>query len=861
MKTALTQTSANVQGELELWRSNVIAKTLAITSYTFFPAIVIWIIQFRPNKTASQVAYIYLFLYALILSLAIFRKINARIKAWGLIFLSYMVGTIALILGGLVGDGRIYFITVPILAMLLINTQAGVLMASFCLLTYFGISVTAHTGWLTNSLIMTDNSLLLSTWLQEGIVVTACLILILTLHRRHSELLMSLATEKVDLLDTVKESESRYRLISELVSDLAYVLRITPDGALKFEWTTEAFSQAIKSPSEELLHWQSLIHPPDMPIAREAIQRLFAGDTDEREFRVVMKNGEIRWVRNYARPEWDEVTNQVVRVFGAMQDITTRIESEKKIQLRNKKISRLYRASTTLIYKESLNPEHLAESIVKAILEEFGKSNCSLLVIEKFHLKRIAVAGSYSSEVSKGELTLDGKGLVPQAIRSGQIINASDVSKDTNYIPNWAEARSELVIPLKVGDTITGAIDMQSDKVDAFNKDDERLLSIFAERAASALENARLYKQTQEHLRRITALRHVDNAIAGSFDLRLILRVLLEEVMKQLEVDAADVLLYDNHMQRLECATRQGFKTDALQYTSLRLGEGYAGKAALKRRIVHVENIIKEDANLQNAPLLAKENFVSYYGVPLVAKGQLKGVLEIFHRKSLVSNSDWLEFLKTLAGQAAIAIDNATMFDNLQRSNSELLQAYDATLEGWVQALNMRDTETETHTQRVTKTILELARAMGISNERLVHIKRGALLHDIGKIAIPDNILLKPGSLTDSEWEIMRKHPVYARHFLSKIDYLHPALEIPYSHHEKWDGSGYPQGLKREEIPLSARIFAVVDVWDALGSDRPYRKALPQDKILAYIHEQKGTHFDPNVVEVFIDILSKNNHH
>ena len=862
--TTYTQTNTKVQRELEIWRSNIIAKTLTITAYIFFPVIVIWVAQFGTNKTVSQVAYVYYFLYALILSLAVFRKIDARIKAWGLIFLSYTIGTTALILGGLVGDGRVYFIAVPILAMLLINTNAGMLMAALCLFTYFGISVTAHTGWLTNWLIISDNTLLFSTWVQEGIIVAACLVLILTLHRRHSELLMSLATEKVDLLDTVKESESRYRLISELVSDLAYVLRITPGGEIEFEWTTEAFSLAIKSVSGDINNWQNLIYPPDMPIALKFIEQISSGEADEREFRVLTDKGEVRWVRNYARPEKDESTKQVTRVFGTMQDITNRIESEKKLQRQNTKIARLYRASTTLIYEESLNPERLAESIVNAILEEFGKSNCSLLVIDKYsnsakpYLKRIAVAGPYADEVSKGKLTLDGQGLVPKAIRSEQIINVSDVSKDINYIPNWEEARSELVIPLKVGDKIIGAVDMQSNEKNAFDKDDERLMSIFAERAASALENARLHKQTQEHLHRITALKNVDNAIAGSFDLRLILRVLLEEVMKQLEVDAADVLLYDHHMQRLECATRQGFKTSALQYTSLRLGEGYAGKAAVERRIIHIENIQEEHASLENAPLLPTENFISYYGVPLVAKGELKGVLEIFHRTPLASNSDWLEFLETLAGQAAIAIDNATMFENLQRSNSELLRAYDATLEGWVQALDMRDRETETHTQRVTKTTIELARAMGVSNERLIHIKRGALLHDIGKIAIPDSILLKPGSLTDDEWKIMRMHPVYAQHFLSKIDYLHLALEIPYSHHEKWDGSGYPQGLKREEIPLAARIFAVVDVWDALGSDRPYRKALLQDEILAYIHEQKGLHFDPEVVDAFTTLLSKN---
>ena len=178
--------------------------------------------------------------------------------------------------------------------------------------------------------------------------------------------------------------------------------------------------------------------------------------------------------------------------------------------------------------------------------------------------------------------------------------------------------------------------------------------------------------------------------------------------------------------------------------------------------------------------------------------------------------------------------------------------AYDATIEGWSRAMDLRDEETEGHTQRVTDLTLKLARLMGIRDDQLIHIRRGALLHDMGKLGIPDQILLKPGKLTDDEWVIMRKHPVYAYDMLSSIEYLRPALDIPYCHHEKWDGSGYPRGLKGEEIPLAARIFAVIDAWDALTSDRPYRKAWSREKTLAYIREQTGSHFDPQVVEVFL---------
>lgn len=169
----------------------------------------------------------------------------------------------------------------------------------------------------------------------------------------------------------------------------------------------------------------------------------------------------------------------------------------------------------------------------------------------------------------------------------------------------------------------------------------------------------------------------------------------------------------------------------------------------------------------------------------------------------------------------------------------------------------MKDEETEEHSRRVTEMTVRIARKMGMDKEALAHVYRGALLHDIGKMGIPDSILLKPGKLTNEEWAIMKKHPDYAFRLLSPIDYLRPAIDIPYCHQEKWDGTGYPRGLKGEQIPLPARIFAVVDVWDALSSDRPYRKAWPKEKVMELIREESGKHFDPKVVEVFLGTLEK----
>ncbi len=197
-----------------------------------------------------------------------------------------------------------------------------------------------------------------------------------------------------------------------------------------------------------------------------------------------------------------------------------------------------------------------------------------------------------------------------------------------------------------------------------------------------------------------------------------------------------------------------------------------------------------------------------------------------------------------------------TLREREQQTMLELASAYETTLDGWARALDLRDRETEGHSQRVTDLTIELAQAMGISDGECVHIRRGALLHDIGKMGIPDRVLLKPSALTDEEWNLMRRHPTYALRLLEPISYLQPALAIPYCHHERWDGSGYPRGLRGEDIPLAARVFAVADIWDAVRSDRPYRTAWPRDQALAYIASLAGSHLDPNVVQVFLRLMA-----
>ena len=371
--------------------------------------------------------------------------------------------------------------------------------------------------------------------------------------------------------------------------------------------------------------------------------------------------------------------------------------------------------------------------------------------------------------------------------------------------------------------------------------------------------------QIRLQLQRLRALHLIDRVISSSFDVQLCLTAILDGVIEQLGVSAAAVLLFDEPTHTLEFAAGKGFKSAAIQKARFRMGEGVIGKVALEQRAVHIQHLAPNSRQLSELggdDILqpgepAESAAVSFHALPLIAKGTLKGVLTVLHAADLEPDHDWLGFLETLGEQAAIAIDHGQTFRRLQRTNLELRLAYDATIEGWSRAMELRDRETEGHTQRVTELTLQLAKVLGVEEEQLVHIRRGALLHDMGKLGVPDSILHKPGRLTVDEWNLMQKHPQYAYDMLAPIAYLRPALDIPYGHHERWDGRGYPRGLRGEQIPLAARIFAVVDVWDALRSDRPYRESWPAQKVLDHLRVEAGTHLDPYVVQAFISMLAE----
>ena len=529
-----------------------------------------------------------------------------------------------------------------------------------------------------------------------------------------------------------------------------------------------------------------------------------------------------------------------------------------QIKDRLAELESLNRTSTALRMTES--PDDMLQILLTESSDSLNVDVCSIWLKEPNtnELYRAVACGWLADTKPKRQAT--DMGLIGHIFQSGKSYIAPNLRNDPyiqlpegeQFPNNWTGAW----VPIHSTDAIIGVIAIMAETPRKFNKDDLRILTTLAEMAGNAIQRARLHKRTEKQVKRLTALRNIDSAISANFDLQITLQLLIDHTVSQLGIDAANILLIAQTTKKMKYFVGSGFKTTRFHNTSLEEDEGLPYQAIEKRKTQSITQPQNEKACLRKSWFI-EEGFLDYYCVPLIAKGEILGVLEVFHQEALTPSLEWLDFLQALAGQAAIAIDNNYLFEELDSSHKELKRAYDTTLEGWGKALELRDEETQGHTVSVTELTLELARKMGISETELVHIYRGALLHDIGKMGIPDNILRKSGPLTKEEWKIMRQHPQFAYDMISSIPYLLPALDIPYCHHERWDGAGYPRGLKGEEIPLAARIFSVVDVWDALLSDRHYREAWERKTVVDYIKNESGSRLDPKIVTLFLSVVGE----
>ncbi len=361
-------------------------------------------------------------------------------------------------------------------------------------------------------------------------------------------------------------------------------------------------------------------------------------------------------------------------------------------------------------------------------------------------------------------------------------------------------------------------------------------------------------KETSLLLSRLNTLREIDSTIIGDQSSAEKITTILAVIKRSLEVDAVN-LLTESIPGILVPSATIGF--NLAQIPPVQISAGRDNGGGLNPDSVLTLNHLQQG----NIPDWLAGRFYehlpyNFYAVaPMTIEGRRYGIIEVFSRGAFKPDQEWQHHFQTLANQAAIALDHSQMILDIQRANREMKDAYEATIQGWSATLEMRDKETQGHSERMLDLSQRLGRRLGLNENQLTDLRYGVLLHDIGKMAVPDSILNKPGALTEAEWEIMRQHPQYAYNLLSGVSFLRGAMDVIYCHHERWDGSGYPQGLSGERIPLSARIFAIVDIWDALTNDRPYRAAWSNEKALHYLEQQAGLELDPRVVQAFVAML------
>jgi PAS domain S-box-containing protein len=638
-----------------------------------------------------------------------------------------------------------------------------------------------------------------------------------------------------NLLQEVKRSEAHFRSLIENASDIITVHQ--PDGLTTY--VSPSVEHVLGYKPEEVTdrNFTTFVHAEDASRVLEVFTRALTSQSAKpAEFRLRDKDGNWRYIEAQGRRLVE--AGQPLGIVVNSRDVTERWEYQREQEAIATIASALRVAQTRA---------EMVPIILDQALSLLRANGSALAMVDAASGKTVVELGRGGWVRLTGLRIPAGMGVSGQVIKSGQPYVTNDALSDPNQFRSdlFGDLKAVACVPLIAQDQAIGALWIG--RTTNVGENEVRLLASMADIAANAIHRASLYEQTEQRLQRLSALRTIDAAITASQDLPATLYTILEQTTRHLGVDAAAILLFKPSSQTLEYAASRGFVSNAITHTRLQLGESHAGQAAAERRLVRALNLAEPPGDPARAAMVGAENFVSYYGVPILSKGQIKGVLEIFNRAPLVPDLEWEGFLEALAGEAAIAMDNATLLEDVQRANVNLTQAYDATIEGWARSLEVRD-HTPGHTQHVTDLTLGLARVLGISDGEMVNVRRGAILHDIGKISIPDSTLTKPEPLTGQDLELMRRHPDNAYKILAGIPYLRPALDIPYCHHEQWDGHGYPRGLAGEEIPLQARIFAVVDTWDELR----HRKSIPEEQVRQRLQQLAGTQFDPAVVDTFL---------
>ncbi len=597
-------------------------------------------------------------------------------------------------------------------------------------------------------------------------------------------------------------------------------------------------------------YWQWAIHPEDLECSLTEFVTSFQQRQPLRlHYRMRRKDGKFRWVADVGQP-FTDLEGNFAGYIGACFEIHETIERQGELE-------------TMLSISAVVNSAGDIHEMIEKLLDETinlvkGENTAfALPSANPNQITIVAAKGDWQQEI--------GQALVPNVMPTQVFYNQIPLINFKNFSMAFKDKQPGpgedyvIIQPLVVQNKSVGLFSVGRNA--PFSPSEIRLVTGIANIAATAINRTNLHKETELYAQKMAAIGSIGRLMAETFDLQGIYHLLNYAVQDLIENVSAVAIsryypeekilkyqYYVNNKQTIDISTIPPIEVEPAS-------KNYTSRVILERIPLIINCVGDNSPQSSTKPLSAESARHSALYVPLIAEGNVLGVLQAHSTAhSRFSQSD-VDLMSLIANTAAIAIENAALFTNLQKANQDLIHAYDTTLEGWALALELRDQETRGHSSTTLDLTMQFCRAVGIPETELPYIRRGALLHDIGKMGIPDNILLKEGPLTDEEWVVMRRHPVYAFDLLNKIDFLDRSLDIPYCHHEHWDGSGYPRGLKGEEIPLTARIFAIVDVWNALQRDRPYRPAWPREKTIAYIQSQSGIQFDPQLIEIFMGML------
>ena len=656
--------------------------------------------------------------------------------------------------------------------------------------------------------------------------------------------LIQLAFKRQNTINQINQSKNQ---LSNLIANLpGFIYRCLNDEKWTMEYLSDSVTEITGYTPEQLMQnkeisYQDIIHPDDQEyIHREVKAAIENGNRYQLDYRIITADKVEKWV-------WEQ-GNAIVSDTGAtFLEGYVADNTDKKI--RELQIQAII--ETGDILRNALRPNDFCPELIGKVREIY-QADCAALLMptSRERITVIQFAEGRWEELLGEEIPLP-EGLGQISLQDGKISlhDREDGVGSMAAVFDGKISRFMAFLPLFSDSHQIGILALGRET--QFKETELETMIAISDMLIPAIERGNLLNKVELQLKHLESLHAIDQAITSNFDLQVVNKIILDQVCKELDGDAADILILNKATNILENLGMTGFMDPMIRSIRVPLTTSVAGKVLLENKRYSIFNL-KENPLWFIRMNIQVENFKSYFAYPMVIKGETIGVMEVFMRKVFYPDRDWDVFLEALATQAAVAYDSFKKYSDLQRMQQNASASFRSTLETWSKSLELHDLESQGHIRRVTNDTIRLARKLGMDESKLPDIERGALLHDIGKIGIMDEILLKKGDLTEEDWKEIKRHPQIARDLLSNVKLLEDALDIPYSHHENWDGSGYPQGLKGEQIPLPARIFAVVDTFDAMTSARPYRQARTKSEAIAYLDEQKGKKFDPQVVDLFI---------